>query len=438
MTDGANNTGSKTNKPRFNNKNTKGIGSSFKGPIDELKDHTFVYSQIKSKKWITSKKKFIEYAGTKYGGDADTTLDEGKITIVTFVMDAEPTDEEFTKWSQWKQQDYKQMRKDYGATKNKLQLNLSKLYTELWNQCDPQMQDIIAKDDDYIEARRKKDVLSLLKIIETICEIGDNQNVIKNKILGMRKVLNFRQSDDMTLGQYMEQFLAIVAIAERSKTEFGDKMMGQEAQKITKIKGVDGVRWDVLNNNTKQELKKEGRDMFLAMLFIMNSSETKYGLYKQECHNAMIEGTDKYPTTITKAHTVLSNYKCNTNLYQAKSKSPSYRSHQFVQEAATGSQDTDDTGRRLKKNLDGTYKCFNCDRMNKCTSFNCTEVKCEDGSPTKAESFGILFVMGRCCVRRSSNYLLRVICKENRQEVITHSKLHKPEVIDTQGRSELQ
>lgn len=42
------------------------------------------------------------------------------------------------------------------------------------------------------------------------------------------------------------------------------------------------------------------------------------------------------------------------------------------------------------------------------------------------------------CVGRPSNYLLLVISLENRQYVVTCSTLYKPQLIDTQGCSEIQ
>ena len=67
---------------------TKPAANMFKGAQEEFKDHTFVYDLIKTKKWITSKEKFIEFAGTKYGANESATLEQGMEAIVTstFVM----------------------------------------------------------------------------------------------------------------------------------------------------------------------------------------------------------------------------------------------------------------------------------------------------------------------------------------------------------------
>ena len=49
----------------------------FKGALEEIKDHTFVYSQIKTKKWMASREKFIDYAGTEYGANKSASLEQG-------------------------------------------------------------------------------------------------------------------------------------------------------------------------------------------------------------------------------------------------------------------------------------------------------------------------------------------------------------------------
>jgi hypothetical protein len=66
---------------RYNKAKAKPANVVFKASINEIKDPTFTYSQIKSKKWITSRKKFIEYAGTTHGGDAELSLEEKELTF---------------------------------------------------------------------------------------------------------------------------------------------------------------------------------------------------------------------------------------------------------------------------------------------------------------------------------------------------------------------
>ena len=62
----------------------------FKGALEEIKDHTFVFSQIKTKKWmISSREKSIEYAVKIYGGNKSASLELGAEVVVTgtpFIM----------------------------------------------------------------------------------------------------------------------------------------------------------------------------------------------------------------------------------------------------------------------------------------------------------------------------------------------------------------
>ena len=55
----------------------------FKGGQEEIKDYPFVYDQLKSKKWIISREKFIDFAGKKFGGNERASLKLGKELIVT-------------------------------------------------------------------------------------------------------------------------------------------------------------------------------------------------------------------------------------------------------------------------------------------------------------------------------------------------------------------
>ena len=48
---------------------------TFKGEITSLKDEVFIHSQIHTKKWITARQKFINYASKTYGGNEETSLE---------------------------------------------------------------------------------------------------------------------------------------------------------------------------------------------------------------------------------------------------------------------------------------------------------------------------------------------------------------------------
>ena len=80
----------KAKKPRWpktknNNKSTtssftmmqKKSISKFKGATEDIKEHTFTYDPQMNRRWMISRKEFIEYAGRKYGPNATTSIKKG-------------------------------------------------------------------------------------------------------------------------------------------------------------------------------------------------------------------------------------------------------------------------------------------------------------------------------------------------------------------------
>ena len=66
--------------------------TTFKGETTSLENYVFVHSQLHTKKWMTSRKKFINYAGKTYGGNEKTSLQKRDITIITMDEPIEPVE----------------------------------------------------------------------------------------------------------------------------------------------------------------------------------------------------------------------------------------------------------------------------------------------------------------------------------------------------------
>ena len=60
----------KSSKKKRLNNSTNNV--AFKGGCPALKDNVFIHSQIHTKKWITARQKFIDYAGKTNGGNEKT------------------------------------------------------------------------------------------------------------------------------------------------------------------------------------------------------------------------------------------------------------------------------------------------------------------------------------------------------------------------------
>ena len=57
--------------------------SSFKGSADKIEDCTNVCSELKTKRWMTTRKKFTKCAGQKHSANEQRSLKNLKTTVIT-------------------------------------------------------------------------------------------------------------------------------------------------------------------------------------------------------------------------------------------------------------------------------------------------------------------------------------------------------------------
>ena len=293
--------------------------TTFKGETTSIKDYVFVYSQLHTKKWMTSRQKFINYAGKTYGGNEETSLEKRDITIITMDEPIEPVESDLTGLTKLKKgftinnysRDYKVYMDLHLKTKN----NLTKLYKVLWGQCDPIMKNKIKGDPRYTLTDAMKSSIELLSIIETICEQGDiTKNKRVQRLAAMKKVLTFRQHDEMDLGEYLEKFEILVSVAEKTGVKFyADDDIKDVIEELELFNGIGKG-----SSDEEEKVRRLARERALAIIFLDNSNDNKYAIYKQECRNAMAKGRDEYPHTVTEAHTALEDFRFNPRHYQMR------------------------------------------------------------------------------------------------------------------------
>ena len=364
----------------------------FKGETTSIKDYVFVHSQLHTKKWITSRQKFIDYAAKTYGGNEATSLEKRDITIITMDEPIEPVESDLIGLTDLKRElkmnhyihDYKVYMDMYLKTTN----NLTKLYEVLWGQCDPIMKNKIKADRRYTLADAKKSSIELLSIIETICEQGDiTKNKRVQRLAAMKKVLTFRQHDEMDLGEYLEKFEILVSVAEKTGVKFyADDDIKDVIEELGLVKGIGTDSFD-----EEEKVKRLARERALAILFFDNSNDNKYAIYKQECRNAMAKGRDEYPTTVIEAHTALEDFRFNPKHYQMrgssnKGRNTKFSGHSFLLEAEECSPAEKEAKYKRKGwRPQGDYICYNCDRKNECMADDCPHKTKGNGDPTRDE-----------------------------------------------------
>jgi hypothetical protein len=192
-------------------------------------------------------------------------------------------------------EEYRLDMKEYRSAHRTVRNNLTTLYEKLLGQCDQTMENKIAAHKGFEKAEAKADVIGLLAILDDICQNGDEAEYVPLQMVNaLKRLLNFRQTEDMSLATYYQQFDVVTKVAEKS----GATLI------FAKIKDSIDPKWaEITDEDKKLEISQKARDYFLAILFMMNSYDPKFGAYKQQCRNSFYLGDDKFPKTVEDAHT---------------------------------------------------------------------------------------------------------------------------------------
>jgi hypothetical protein len=193
----------------------------------------------------------------------------------------------------------------------------------------------------------------------------------------------------MDMGEYLSKFEVLTKVAENkgvSMYDEGDIVDILAEAKEANNEEFSSEEWEDLTAEEQLLVGEKAKQRALAMIFFMNSNNRKYGVYKQDCHNANNKGRDEYPKTVTDAHTELENFKFDPRLYQNVSHTGSagkFAGHQFMLNPGKGDDDEkiEDNGWRPEE----PYECHNCDRMNECIARVCPHKTKENGQPTRNE-----------------------------------------------------
>merc|ERR1712224_52605 len=149
--------------------------------------YEFVHGEIHTKKWIESRRKFVNYASRTFGIDVKASLKHRKLTVVSTNKPVAPKKSELRGPSglselqkKLRVETYLLEQAFYDEIAAETQISLTNLYTVLWLQCDPVMQKKILKDPKIEEIHAARSTIRLLAIIETICEKQTKKSTAKD------------------------------------------------------------------------------------------------------------------------------------------------------------------------------------------------------------------------------------------------------------------
>jgi hypothetical protein len=75
---------------------------------------------------------------------------------------------------------------------------------------------------------------------------------------------------------------------------------------VTVEKGYD---YDTMSEAEKEEVEKEAQGRYLAVAFVLGADRLRYGRLIENLENDYLQGQNNYPTTVTAAYNLLTNWK---------------------------------------------------------------------------------------------------------------------------------
>jgi hypothetical protein len=199
--------------------------------------------------------------------------------------------------------------------------------------------------------KSKFDLIGLIKTIKGLSfQFEGQQSKTRSLTLAHKRFQHLIQTRDTTNTGFLEQFLTSVSVLE----QYGGTI-GKDEGAIED--GIVAAGYTAPASATERETSSNTmREKFLAMSFLYAVDKFRYGNMLDELENDFTKGVDHYPDTITKAYTLVVNFKC-----QQRQVGRLFNDSEAV-------SFTNVYGKRTAPPDIATVKCYCCQKMGHYTS----------------------------------------------------------------------
>ncbi|GAX19421.1 hypothetical protein FisN_4Lu403 [Fistulifera solaris] len=283
-----------------NRNRTPRSGEPFIGKVEDLKG--VIYDVVAGKETFTETTKQIAlYVSREFPDAGEYRVGMVELRLEELVRPEPPADRNdpvaLELWKDEKDAVRKKMEKRERAS--------GQVFSTVMDQCSPALINRLEAHTDWTRIHREGDVIELLKLIRSSMTLGQTRQYDYHSWVTVEgKLRECKQTKYMSNHEYYEKFKECVANAERLGTEVGysERRVQQELDESA----ADG------GNPTEEELsaaKKKVKESFLAVMFLVNSDQRRYGELLRNIENDYTLGTQKYPSTLSAAYDCLMNYK---------------------------------------------------------------------------------------------------------------------------------
>ena len=183
--------------------------------------------------------------------------------------------------------------------KQALEMNLSKAYSFIWDQCAKSLQNKIEARSDYISIIKGNPINLLKAIKQQVLNYEESRYEMSIILEALKNMINVKQKEGETLQDYTKRFKTIAEVME---SHIGGPI------ELTKCMS-KMVEFNLTDGESVVKCKTKAFEQFLAYTYMEGADKSKYGSLLSGLQTQYSLGNNQYPRTVSDANSVLSNHK---------------------------------------------------------------------------------------------------------------------------------
>ena len=223
-----------------------------------------------------------------------TTVDK-----VTINEDKSTSTMQVTTYDEIERMKWKAKYDKYLGRVEKVERQLTQVYSKYYGQCDDEMKSSMKEDPDFKQAHIDKDVIKLRKILKNVnFSYKKDKEPFKTLWQANKDFMNMKQHKS-SVTEYYEKYKTLQkVVTELSGENIDDAYVDIICREEEKVEAN-------LSTTERAKMVEDGRERMMAMQFIMNSDQDLYGSLIKGFDRDYLSKINKYPKTVHDAHNLL-------------------------------------------------------------------------------------------------------------------------------------
>jgi hypothetical protein len=184
--------------------------------------------------------------------------------------------------------------------------NTERAYALVLGQCSQALRNRMEADSKWNNIDTTSNVIDLLSLIQKCINQRQTRKYDEHALLEAEiRVFTFKQGKHMSNHDDYERFKDNVTTLERLGGE-----IGCQAERIKAlIEASSSSSSSLVTSVGRERAKTQAKDRYLAVLFLINCDQRRYGSLLRDIENEYTRGTNTYPLTLNSAYDYVVNYR---------------------------------------------------------------------------------------------------------------------------------